>query len=148
MKYLIQAGLLWLLMLSMRGILPNAQLLPPLEAKRVELMEMRFALSLEALREPDDEKALAMLKHMAKEYISSMDALKPGYQKWHSELSAADKKVLRESSTQRKWLQLMQEIQFDEAITERFRARPELKRAYERIQFQCDRAADFKLHND
>ncbi|AHM62680.1 hypothetical protein D770_22165 [Flammeovirgaceae bacterium 311] len=135
----IRLSLMWFaLMVS----ISTAHSVPPLEAKRDQLMEKRFSDSLAALREQDDAKTIALLKAMAHEFTEEMEKLKPQYQEWYLSLSAAEKRKLLYETDTKNWLQLMQEIQFDACIQRRFRENQKLKQEYESIQFLCDKAAE------
>ncbi len=146
MKGLSSACLLWILVVMLS--LPHAasaQGVPPLEAKRDLLLEKRFSASLAALREKNDTKTLAMLKSMAREYITEMDKLRPLYESWYNALSGIEKVQLLQASNRKRWISLMQEIQFDREILNRFLANPTLQREYENIQFMCERASELSL---
>ncbi len=117
---------------------------PPLEAKRDQLMEKRFSISLAALREKDDAKTIALLKAMAREFSVEMQKLKPAYQKWFTSLTPEEKRMLLYQANTKNWLQLMQEIQFDASIQRRFKENVRLKQEYENIQFLCDKAAELR----
>lgn len=133
------AGML-LVILDYFPCLASQRVLTP-ESKRNMLMEKRFSLSLAALREKDDIKTGIMLRTMTKDFILEMEKLKPSYQKWYRSLSPEEKKRMFNASITKTWFLLMQEIQSDELILERLRRDPALKQEYERLQFQCDRAA-------
>lgn len=122
--------------------LTTALTVPPLEARRDQLMEKRFSSSIAALRENEDAKTIELLKAMALEFTREMQKLKPEYQAWYHSLSAEEKRNLLFQADSKKWLELMQEIQFDACIQRRFRENVKLKQEYESIQFLCDRAAE------
>ncbi|WP_224994419.1 hypothetical protein [Cesiribacter sp. SM1] len=122
-----------------------SQSLPAMEAKKDQLLEKRYATCLLALREKDDAKTLTMLQAMAEEYIAEMEKFKPAYEKWYRSLSLEESTELLEQINNKKWILLMQELQFDEEIFKRFIKNPELKQEYENIQFQCDLASRMDL---
>ena len=116
-----------------------------MEAKRDQLMEMRFSHSLAALREPDDKKTRSQLWAMSRAYILAMEQLKPAYRQWYKGLSDEERMQLVGRMKEKKWIYLMQEIQADQQITDRFRNNLTLKREYDHIQFLCDKAAELDL---
>lgn len=126
-------------------LLTTALSVPPLEARRDQLMEKRFSESLAALREKDDAKTIELLKAMAHEFMSEMQKLMPDYQAWYQSLSAEEKLMLLYQGGTKKWLQLMREIQLDACIQRRFNENVKLKQEYESIQFLCDKAAEMEL---
>lgn len=138
---------LWLVLgwFSNMGFLATISV-PPLEARRDQLMEKRFSDSLAALREKDNAKTIELLKAMAHEFIVEMQKLKPHYQEWYRSLSAEEKlMLLYQVDPKKKWLLLMQKIQFDACIQHRFKENVKLMQEYERIQFLCDKAAEMEL---
>ena len=146
MKNLLSSFLcLVLLVLLDLSFSASSQYVPQLEQQRDELIEKRFAASLAALREMDDQKAVAMLRAMTKEYIAGMEKLRPAYEQWYKKLSAEEKMQLVRGLSNKKWIPLMQEIQFDRLIQERFRNNLNLKREYDHLQFICDRATELNL---
>jgi hypothetical protein len=119
--------------------------LPTLELKRDEIMEKRYAASLAALRTADEAQTYLKLRTMTNEFISEINKLKPAYQQWYKALSTEEKKRLLYRSYTKRWLLLMQEIQFDEAIQRRFLTDLPLKREYENLQYLCNRAQEIDL---
>lgn len=116
----------------------------PLEAKRNQLMEKRFSDTLVALREPEDTKTLQLLSQMAQRFVFEMKELKPHYQQWYQSLSDEEKRKLFYASSNKRWMLLMQEIQADTLIQQRFRESQRLRQEYTRLQFLCDQAAELK----
>lgn len=126
--------------------LSAAQLpVPPLEAKRDQLMEMRFETSLAALREKDDAKTIALLKIMAGNFTAGIRKIKPEYQLWYRSLTVEEKRMLLYQAKTKRWLQLMEEIQLDTCIQSRFKSNMALKQEYESIQFICDKVLEMDL---
>lgn len=141
-KFLVPELRAWLLgFFFMVWLLPTVANVPPLEARRDQLMEKRFRDALAALREHDDAQTLKLLKTMEQEFTAEMLKLKPAYQAWYRSLTAEEKRKLLHQASIKQWMLLMQEIQFDACIQRRFRENPALKREYESIQFVCDTAA-------
>lgn len=119
--------------------------LPALELKRDEIMEKRYAAALAALRTADEAQTYLRLRNMANEFVTEINKLKPAYQQWYKSLSTEEKKRLLHRSYTKKWLLLMQEIQFDEAIQQRFMTNITLKREYENLQYLCNRAQEIEV---
>ncbi|GAB3168528.1 hypothetical protein [Telluribacter humicola] len=116
-----------------------------LETRRDRLMEKRYSHALAALREKNDNKTIMLLERMKQEFTRGMQKLKPDYQVWYRSLSSEQKRQLLYQSGTKRWLQLMQEIQFDAYIQHRLGENAKLRLAYESIQFACDKAAEMKL---
>lgn len=118
------------------------QIAPCPEVKRDQLMEKRYEVSLAALQEKDDEKTLAMLRSMTREFTTEMHKIKPAYEQWYVSLSQEDKKELLRQLKNKRWLLLMQQIQADEDIQARFKQNLTLRIEYESLQFLCDKASE------
>ena len=119
------------------------QTLHPLEAKRDQLMEMRYSKTLAALREKNNAETVAMLKAVRVEFVSEMEKLKPEYERWVNSLTVQEIDALMNRLNGKRYFDLIVELQTDPDVISRYMNNQEIFKEYRNLEVSCDKAITF-----
>ena len=106
-------------------------------------MELRYSKTLKALREKDNQKTIVLLRKVKKEFVAGMEKLKPDYERWVNSLSVQEIEQLMNRLNEKKYFDLMVELQTDAAIISRYLNNQEIYKEYRSLEVTCDRAVTF-----